>query len=109
MLTNRLHALVPELFSLNFQTPLFNPSSAASATSATPASMAAQFQVPYLGKIPMDPNMLLACERGVSFAEAFPSSPAAPHLRNIVEIVVAMTKQQESAAPSVTGGDDSEL
>jgi hypothetical protein len=38
----------------------------------TPAAMAELFSVPYFGKVPMDPNMMFACENGFSFLENFP-------------------------------------
>jgi len=47
--------------------------------------MAEKFAVPYLGKLPLDPNLLKACEDGVSFVERFPFSPAASPLNAIVD------------------------
>lgn len=46
--------------------------------------MAVAFGVPYLGKIPLDPNLLRACEEGVAVADKAPGSPAVPALQRIV-------------------------
>lgn len=37
------------------------------------------------GKIPLDPNLLRACEDGSSFIELFPSSPAVPSFVSVVD------------------------
>jgi hypothetical protein len=58
--------------------------------------MAAQFGVPYLGKLPMDPNMMEACERGRSFLEAFPASPAAGPFAAIVDRLIEATATREA-------------
>lgn len=49
-----------------------------------PKGMAASFGVPYLGKVPLDPNLLRACEEGVAVAEKAPGSPAVVALDRIV-------------------------
>lgn len=49
-----------------------------------PQGMAAAFGVPYLGKVPLDPNLLRACEEGVAVAEKAPGSPAVAALERIV-------------------------
>ena len=51
-------------------------------------SASAKFQVPYLGQLPMDPNLMLACEKGESFTTAFPNSLAAKSLNNIIDIIL---------------------
>ena len=50
-----------------------------------PQGMAASFQVPYLGKVPLDPNLLKACEEGVALADKLPTSPAVPAIDRIVK------------------------
>lgn len=69
------------------ETPLFTAQSKDPSmdTQNTPAAMASRFGIPYLGKIPMDNNLMLACERGESFIEAFPSSAAAKPFLNIID------------------------
>merc|ERR1712146_328008 len=42
-----------------------------------PHLMSTKFEVPFLGSIPLDPNLLKACDEGESFVENYPSSPAA--------------------------------
>jgi Flp pilus assembly CpaE family ATPase len=49
-----------------------------------PQGMAAAFSVPYLGKVPLDPNLLRACEEGVAVADKAPSSPSVAALQRIV-------------------------
>lgn len=47
--------------------------------------MAAKFDVPFLGKIPLDTNMLRCCESGKSFTDTYPDSPAAPAFLRVVD------------------------
>ena len=67
-------------------TPLFSLPSAA--RSDTPAGMAERFGVDYLGKIPMDPNLMRSCDSGKSFLDSFPSSAAAGAIAAIVSKVI---------------------
>lgn len=57
----------------------------------TPQGMAQRFDVPYLGKLPMDPNMMRACEEGKSFLEAYPQSVAAVPFASVVNQIVQLT------------------
>lgn len=50
--------------------------------------MAEKFGVPFLGMLPMDPNLLISCDEGVSFAEKFPRSPAIIPLNSIVDSII---------------------
>lgn len=59
----------------------------------TPQSMAAAFGVEYLGKLPMDKNMLKACENGESFLVNYPNSPAAAPFTQIVKKIVDITSK----------------
>jgi len=83
----------PELLDLSIQSMLFKlPEGATSAAGPiNPETMAAKFNVPYLGRLPMDPNMMRACEEGKSFLEVYPHSPAALPFSNIVSKIVALT------------------
>jgi ATP-binding protein involved in chromosome partitioning len=53
--------------------------------------MAQRFHVPYLGKLPMDPNMMRACEEGRCFLESHPLSVAAAPFQLIVNKIVEIT------------------
>ena len=56
--------------------------------------MAAKFDVPYLGNLPMDPNMMKSCEDGYSFLELYPESAAANSFKSIVEKIIAATPDE---------------
>ena len=56
-----------------------------------PEAMAASFAVPFLGRLPMDPNMLASCERGEGFLDTHPGSTAAAPFRSIVDKIVSAT------------------
>ena len=60
-----------------------------------PENMAKKFHVPYLGKLPMDPNMMKACENGASVLEAFPNSPVVKPLMHIVDNIVSQTTSKD--------------
>jgi Mrp family chromosome partitioning ATPase len=115
----KLSRACPELLSgeLNLCIPLFSAqltssssgvddgsngdAESAASRANNPRLMAQAFGVPYLGELPMDPLLLKACEQGVGFAEAFPQSPAAPYLANIVDQIVTAT-----GPASVNGAQD---
>jgi Mrp family chromosome partitioning ATPase len=40
--------------------------------------------VPFLGSVPLDPRIGMACDFGESFLEAFPESPAAQRIQEVV-------------------------
>jgi len=73
----------PELMDCSITTNLFAPSSDA-AKASNPQQMAQKFNVPYLGRLPMDPNMMACCETGENFLHKHPNSAAAAPLRAIV-------------------------
>ena len=87
--TTALQSLVaqcPQLAELSLTSSLYN--SREEGTN-NPERMAEQFQVPYLGRLPMDPNLTKACESGQSFMEAFEGSTGAAAFGGIVDKVVA--------------------
>ena len=92
----RIKIACPELLDLFLQAPLFTPERTVSTDGenkgTTPAGMAELFSVPYFGKVPMDPNMMYACENGLSFLEKFPDSPAAAPFSAIVDKLMAATE-----------------
>jgi Mrp family chromosome partitioning ATPase len=87
----KIRSTCPELMDCLIKAPLFTP--ATGAVENTPCSMASKFNVPYLGRLPMDPNMMAACEKGESFLELFPSSVAAEPFSNIVDKLIATSKK----------------
>ena len=78
-----LKAHCPELLDCSITTNLFAPNSDA-AKDSNPMQMARKFNVPYLGRLPMDPNMMACCEKGENFLQKYPNSAAAAPLRAIV-------------------------
>jgi hypothetical protein len=57
--------------------------------------MAAAFGVPYLGRLPMDPNMMKACDSGYGFVEAFPTSIAVRPFLEIIDKIISSCAQSE--------------
>uniref|UniRef100_A0A7S2VZM6 Cytosolic Fe-S cluster assembly factor NUBP1 homolog n=1 Tax=Eucampia antarctica TaxID=49252 RepID=A0A7S2VZM6_9STRA len=53
-----------------------------------PRGMAEKFNVPFLGSLPLDPNLLQACEAGKCFVQSFPDSAAVAPLNNLVDKLV---------------------
>jgi MinD-like ATPase involved in chromosome partitioning or flagellar assembly len=97
-LSIRIKHACPELLDLFLQAPLFTPPSMKAAdqnqnAANTPAAMAELFSVPYFGKVPMDPNMMFACENGFSFLEKFPNSPASGPFSAIVDKLIASAER----------------
>jgi hypothetical protein len=101
---DRLSEVYPEYKNISLSFPLFSATQAPpSATSAAvdsppaltgPQSMARQFQVSYLGGLPMDPSVLLCGEQGAGLLEVFPRSCAATHLNTIVEMLISHCQQR---------------
>lgn len=78
----------PELLDCTISAPLFSTSDNDSNINRGPEQMAQKFNVPYLGKLPMDPNMMIACEKGESFIETFPTSAASGPFKEIVQKII---------------------
>lgn len=53
--------------------------------------MAEDHGVPFLGEVPMDPNLLKACEEGEAFTTLYPDSAAAKPFGEIVQGVLNAT------------------
>lgn len=47
--------------------------------------MADEMNVPFLGKIPLDPRLGRSCDEGVSFLDKYPDSPASQAYLEIIE------------------------
>jgi Mrp family chromosome partitioning ATPase len=85
----------PELLHCGITSNLFTPNSAI-AMGSNPQTMARKYGVPYLGCLPMDPNMMSCCENGDNFLEKFPNSTAAKPLQSIVDnLLINLQKSKE--------------
>jgi len=58
--------------------------------------MCKDLDVPFLGKIPLDPNILLACEGGKCYIKGNPSSPASKAFIEIIDKIKASVVRQEN-------------
>lgn len=85
----KLQTLCPELLEMNVSANVFP------ATGGGPKAMAEQYQIPYWGILPLDPNVLAACEKGKAFVEEFPSSPAAKSLIQFCHQITSHLKVEE--------------
>jgi len=54
------------------------------ATTGGAEALAREQRVPFLGRVPLDPRIGMACDYGESFFDAFPDSPACAALREVV-------------------------
>ena len=80
----------PEVLSMIASADVFPP------TGYGPRGMASKFNVPYLGKLPLDPNLLKACEDGKCFVDKYPMSPAAKPLNDIVDnLILALPVEED--------------
>lgn len=73
----QLRTKCPEALECIVSSPLFGDTST---PSSAPAQMAAIYQVPYLGSLPMDTRLLRACDQGLAFVEQYPEEMAAVRL-----------------------------
>lgn len=83
----RIRQTCPDLLHLFVKTNIFSPVES-DPTAQTPRKMAERFSIPYLGSIPMDPNMLSSCEKGISFLDAHPDSAASAAFTAIVQQII---------------------
>lgn len=47
--------------------------------------LAKHFKIPFLGKIPLDPNVMKCCENGISMVKEVPDSPSSKAFLNVVD------------------------
>ena len=47
-------------------------------------ALAEHVSVPFLGEIPIDPNLAMAAEKGQNFTQAFQNSPASKAFEEII-------------------------
>jgi len=55
------------------------------------SSMSTEMKVPFLGSLPLDPNLLQACEEGKAFLEAYPMSQAVQPFKALIDRVLHST------------------
>ena len=82
----KLSEVYPELLSMNISLdviPTFGDG---------PKGMAEKFNVPYLGSIPLDTNLLKSCENGQCFVENYKDSSAVSSLLDIVDKITKVLK-----------------
>ncbi|KAF1781742.1 P-loop containing nucleoside triphosphate hydrolase [Phytophthora cactorum] len=82
-----LQEKAPELLNHSVQMEVFPASTGGG------EAMAKKFNVPFLGRLPLDNKMTGACEEGVSFLEEYPDSVAAPAFSKIVDDLVAAVEK----------------
>ncbi|KAL8978628.1 MAG: hypothetical protein Q9177_006355, partial [Variospora cf. flavescens] len=68
------------------------------ATTGGARRLAKEMGVPYLGAVPLDPRIGMACDYGESFFDNFPDSPACVALRKIVDKVEEVVRGSEEYA-----------
>ena len=103
-----LSAVAPELaqrlLRCTHQSNLFMPLPSADGPSEnTPEGMARRFNVPYLGRLPMDPNLMHACEAGRAFVDSpeYAQSPArAPFAAVVGRIISSVSGTAEGDSSS---------
>lgn len=67
----------------NNKTMIFKP------TSGGGQHLAKEYDIPFLGSIPLDPIVMQSCETGKSIVKDHPNSPASQAMKEIVEKIVA--------------------
>jgi Mrp family chromosome partitioning ATPase len=91
----KLQTLCPEVLETMVSANIFP------ASGGGPKAMAEQYQIPYWGILPMDPELLRCCEEGTSFVEAHPSRQAAKSLNHFCEQITTHLKVDEVDSPMV--------
>lgn len=59
--------------------------------------------IPFLGAVPLDPRIGMACDFGQSFMDNFPDSPACTALRQVVTNVRSLVGDDSSPSPKGAG------
>jgi len=57
--------------------------------------LADEMGVPFLGSLPIDPQIAEACDAGKAFLDQYRSSPTAAILRGIIQPILAMTSARK--------------
>jgi Mrp family chromosome partitioning ATPase len=79
----------PELMEMSVAANVFPPSGTG------PRGMAKKFNVPYLGALPLDPNLLKSCDEGKCFVQSFPYSAAVSAMNSIADHIVKALPVEE--------------
>ncbi|CAI5703583.1 hypothetical protein KXD40_008796 [Peronospora effusa] len=82
-----LQEKAPELLQYSVQMEVFPVSNGGG------EAMAKKFNVPFLGRLPLDNKMTGACEEGVSFLDEYPDAVAAPAFSKIVQDIIASVEK----------------
>lgn len=64
---------------------------------------AVEMMVPFLGSIPVDPNIVEACDTGQDYTADFSTLPAAKALKKITETILRRTKKDTFSREEVAG------
>ncbi|KAI1330988.1 nucleotide-binding protein [Xylariaceae sp. FL0255] len=64
------------------------------ATTGGGAALAKEMGIPFLGEVPLDPRIGLACDGGESFFDEYPDSPACKALRRVVNGLAAQVGEK---------------
>lgn len=54
-------------------------------TSGGGEALAKEFEVPFLGRIPIDPNLAKACDEGINFITENPDSPTTKFMSELAQ------------------------
>jgi len=57
--------------------------------------MALEMNVPFLGRIPLDPQIARACDEGKFYMNAFPDSPATKEFEKVFQGIVDYTQNNQ--------------
>lgn len=71
-----------------------------------PKGMADKFNVPYLGNIPLDTNLLKSCENGKCFTDEFKNSDAT---KSLLDIVTKVVKALPIVDDNIDGNDEDDM
>lgn len=72
---------------------------------AGPKGMAEQFQVPYLGALPLDPLLLSSCEAGQAYVTTHPKARGVIPLINVVRSVAKALEGSDAELDEIPGVD----
>jgi hypothetical protein len=57
-------------------------------------------RVPFLGAIPLDPQIAEACDSGQAFVRRYPASPTAALMHTIIQPIAALFAAPSTSEPS---------
>ncbi|KAL8565501.1 hypothetical protein ACOMHN_049477 [Nucella lapillus] len=73
------------------------------ATTGGGEKMAADFSVPFLGRLPLDPRIGKCCDEGKSFLEEVPDSPATQAFQQIIAKITEYCSRRKASTEEDTG------